>query len=397
MSGFALRSWLANLAPNAVLGLVFGGLLTWAVAFAQTTAAPTFEELSSKAQAVIDTDPTQAALLLKQALAVKPTWAEGWLYMGGTLYRLGRFQEAVDAFHTGTNLEQQIGTGWAFLGMAEAELKKDQQALTDIGKGESLGLGNNPQFEAAARQTAAMILIRHSMFDQALGQLQPLSKYPDMPRPVIEAAGLITLTIPTPISELPESKRAIVRLAGEAQWASVTKRPAEAEAAYKKLMAEYSNEPGVHYAYGLHLMGVDDVAALAEFQTELKTNTNHWPSMLVSAFLMSRNGEAETALKMAQRASKVAPAQYRWLCDAEEGRAFLTMDQPDKAITAFEESVKLQPGNAETHHFLEQAYRRAGRKADAQRESQIFQKLKEAEDPKAVPNAPTGPQGAGSK
>jgi predicted Zn-dependent protease len=393
MCCFISRSWLGRFASYGVLGFVLSSMPGVTQAFAQAPAAPTFEELSSKAQSVIDSDPTQAAALLKQALAVKPSWAEGWLYMGGTLYRLGRYQEAVDAFHKGTSLEPQIGTGWAFLGMAEAELKKDQQALTDIGKGETLGLGANPQFEAAARQTAAMILIRHSMFDQALGQLQPLSKYPDMPAPVIEAAGLITLTIPTPMSELPESRRAIVRLAGEAQWASVTKRPAEAEAAYKKLMAEYANEPGVHYAYGLHLMGVDDMAALEQFQTELKTNTNHWPSMLVSAFLMSRNGDAETALKMAQRASKVAPAQYRWLCDAEEGRAYLTMDQPDKAIAAFEESVKLQPGNAETHHFLEQAYRRAGRKADAQRESQIFLKLKEAEDPKAVPNAQGGPQG----
>jgi predicted Zn-dependent protease len=364
---------------------------------AQTPAPPTFEELSSKAQSVIDTDPAQAAALLKQALALKPSWAEGWLYMGGTLYRLKHYQEAVDAFHKGTSLEPQIGTGWAFLGMAEAELKKDQQALADIGKGETLGLGVNPHFEAAARQAAAMILIRHSLFDQALGQLQPLSKYPDMPPPVIEAAGLITLTIPTPMSELPESRRAIVRLAGEAQWASVTKRPAEAEAAYKRLMAEYGDQPGVHYAYGLHLMGADDRVALEAFQTELKTNPNHWPSMLVSAFLMSRNGEAEAALKMAQRASKTAPEQYRWLCDAEAGRAYLTMDQPDKAIAAFEESVKLQPGNAETHHFLEQAYRRAGRKADAQRESQIFQKLKHAEDPNAVPNAAGTPPGAGSK
>ena len=115
--------------------------------------------------------------------------------------------------------------------------------------------------------------------------------------------------------------------------------------------------------------------------------------MLVTAFLLSRGGEAESALKMAERARKVAPSSYAWLCDAEEGRAYLTMDQPDKAIAAFEESVKLQPENAETHHFLEQAYRRAGRKADAQRESQIFLKLKEAEDPKAVPNAPSGPQG----
>jgi tetratricopeptide (TPR) repeat protein len=182
-------------------------------------------------------------------------------------------------------------------------------------------------------------------------------------------------------------------MAGEARWAWIRRQPAAADAAYKQLVAKYPNEPAVHYAYGIYLMSSDDRAALEQFQAELKSNPNHWPSLLVTAFLLSRGGEPESALKMAERARTVVPVNYIWLCDAEAGRAYLTMDQPDNAVAAFEESVKLQPGNAETHHFLEQAYRRAGRKADAQRESQIFLKLKEAEDPKAVPNASNGPQG----
>ncbi len=396
MDCFTPRSWLARFASHAMPGLVSGSLFAATVAFAQAPASPTFEELSSKAQSVIDSDPTQAAALLKQALALNPSWVEGYLYMGGTLYRLGRYEEAVDALQKGTSLEPRIAAGWAFLGMAEGELKKDVQALSDIGKGESLGLDGNPQFEAAARQSAAVILIRHSLFDEAMGQLTPLAKYPDTPPAVIATAGLIALTISTPMEQLPAEKQAIVRMAGEARWAWIRRQPAAADAAYKQLVAKYPNEPAVHYAYGIYLMASDDRAALEQFQIELKGNPNHWPSLLVTAFLLSRGGEPESALKLAERARTVVPANYIWLCDAEEGRAYLTMDQPDKAIAAFEESVKLQPGNAETHHFLEQAYRRAGRKADAQRESQIFLKLKEAEDPKAMPNAASGPQG-GSK
>ncbi len=392
MSGFTPRLRLAHFS-NSLLSLVLGFTLTAAVAFSQAPASPTFEELSSKAQSVIDSDPTQAAALLKQALALNPSWVEGYLYMGGALYRLGRFEEAVDSLRKGTSLEPRIATGWAFLGMAEGELKNDVQALTDIGKGEALGLAGNPQFEAAVRQSAALILIRHSLFDEAMGQLTPLAKEPDTPPAVIETAGLIALTISTPIEQLPAEKQVIVRMAGEARWAWIRRQPAAADAAYKQLVAKYPNEPAVHYAYGIYLMSSDDRAALEQFQAELKSNPNHWPSLLVTAFLLSRGGEPESALKMAERARTVVPVNYIWLCDAEAGRAYLTMDQPDNAVAAFEESVKLQPGNAETHHFLEQAYRRAGRKADAQRESQIFLKLKEAEDPKAVPNASNGPQG----
>jgi hypothetical protein len=41
--------------------------------------------------------------------------------------------------------------------------------------------------------------------------------------------------------------------------------------------------------------------------------------------------------------------------------------------------------NAQIHFFLAQAYRRAGRKADAQRETAQFEKLKAQEDPLGVP------------
>jgi hypothetical protein len=43
------------------------------------------------------------------------------------------------------------------------------------------------------------------------------------------------------------------------------------------------------------------------------------------------------------------------------------------------------PANAQLHFFLAQAYRRSGRKEDAQRETAEFDKLKLQQDPLAVP------------
>jgi len=135
----------------------------------------------------------------------------------------------------------------------------------------------------------------------------------------------------------------------------------------------------------LHLMDVDETAALAEFQKEVALHPSHWPSLLISAFLQSRQGTPEQALKSAQEAIKLAPASYRWLCDAEMGRAFLTMNQLDKAIPVFEESIRLQPDNAQAHFYLEQAYRRAGRTSDAQRTRAEFIRLKAQQDPASLP------------
>ena len=80
-------------------------------------------------------------------------------------------------------------------------------------------------------ERAALALIRASLFDQALSQLQPLNRlHVDSPA-VTVAAGLCALAEDHLPSELSASRRAVVNLAGKAQWAATSQRPAEAEAA----------------------------------------------------------------------------------------------------------------------------------------------------------------------
>jgi len=344
-----------------------------------------FEDLSKRAEAVLDTDPAQAATLYQKALELQPSWPEGWFYLGGALYRLNRCAEGVGAFQKGIDLSPKNGTAWGFLGLCEYELSHFDKALTAIAKGEQLGLGLNTGFEAAVRQRAAMILIRASQFDQAMSQLQPLAKYQQNLPPVIEAVGLCALGVSEDPSKLPEARRKVVDMAGTAMWAATSQRPKDAEEGFRQLLAAYRNEPGVHYAHGLYLMDIDQHGALEEFHKELQVNPNHWPGLLVSAFLETRQGNPDLALQLSERARKLAPAGYMWLCDAEMGRAYLAKDEPEKAVPLFEDAVKRQPDNAQTHYYLEQAYRRAGRKTDAQRERAEFTRLKSLQDPLSVP------------
>jgi tetratricopeptide (TPR) repeat protein len=349
------------------------------------TPAENFEDLARRAEAALDKNPAQAASLYKEALDLRPSWPDGWFYLGGALYRLDRYTEAREAFHKGLDLSPQNGVAWAFLGLSEYELGDLQSARTAIEKGEQLGLGSNTGFEAAVRQRAALILIRSSLFDQAMSQLQPLAKNQENSLPVVEAVGLCALAIATDPSKLPENRRKVVDMAGKAMWAATSQRPRDAKDGFDQLLAAYPNEPGVHYAFGLYLMDSDQHKALAEFQRELSANPAHWPALLVSAFLETRQGTPEVAMQLAERARKLAPASYFWLCDAEMGRAFLAKDQPEKAVPLFEEAVKLQPDIAQTHFYLEQAYRRTGRISDAQRERAEFVRLKTQQDPLSLP------------
>jgi len=365
-----------------VLGLLLFAALSWG---AQAPAKEQFDDLARRAEAALDSRPEEAAGLYKQALAIRPEWAEGWLYMGGALYQSGRYAEATDALRKGVELAPGVGTGWALLGLSESQLEDHDQALADIRKGEDLGLGTNTGFETAVRVRAAQLLIRSSAFDEALAQLQPLSKHHDNPAPVEEAMGLCVLAIPDDMAQLSQERRTVVDLAGKAAWAFAGRHPDVAAAGFRQLLAQYPNDPGVHYAYGLYLMETDQVAALAEFQKEVQTNLKHWPALLAIASLQIRQGAPEQAIESLQAALKVVPAKYRWLCHTDLGRANLDANNLDAAIRELENAVAQMPSSANAHFFLADAYRRAGRKGDAERERAEFEKMKVQQDPLGVP------------
>jgi tetratricopeptide (TPR) repeat protein len=352
---------------------------------AQTPPKDTFDDLARRAQTLLDTHPEEAARLYKQLLAIHPEWAEGWLYMGGALYQLGRYAEATDALRKGVELAPARGTAWALLGLSESQLEDQDQALADIRKGEGLGLGANSRFETAVRLRAAQLLIRSSAFDEALAQLQALSKFPDTPPPVEEAMGLCVLALPEDMAQIPPPKRAVVDLAGKAAWAFASQHPEAAIAGYRQLLQQYPNEPGVHYAYGLYLIETDLNAALGEFQKEVQSNPKHWPALLAMASLQIRNGTPEQAIETVRAALKIVPAKYHWLCHTELGRANLAAGKIAEAIAELENAVRLMPANPNVHFFLAEAYRQAGRKADAEKERAEFEKAKVQQDPLGVP------------
>jgi len=372
-------------AMTRTAAILFVAFCLCATASGQASQFERFEQLARRAEQVLDANPAEAVRLYREALKIRPAWVDGWLYMGAALYQLERYAEATHALRKGLELAPRIGTAWALLGLCEAELDNVEQGLADIAKGEQLGLGANLDFEVAVRVKAARLLLARGSFDEAMGKMYPLSKKKTDHPAIEEIMGLSALAVYRDSGSLTPEQREMVRIAGKAAWAGGAGRPAEALAGYDELVRKYPKAPGVHYARALYLMESDPKAALEEFRQEVENTPDHWPALLMLANLEIRQGQPDEALKHLERALELVPVSYRWICHASIGQAHLTAGRLEPAIAKLEKATRLVSGNAQIHYYLSQAYRRAGRKEDAARELAEFQRLKEIEDPLALP------------
>jgi Flp pilus assembly protein TadD len=353
----------------------------WSILAAAAPAAQnaSFDELARRAAAALDTRPAEAAALYERALALRPGWAEGWMNRGAALYQLKRFGEARDALRKCVALAPGRGTPRAFLGMAEYELGDYAQALADILKGESIGLADRPTFLAAVHYRGALICLRSGDYAQALEQIRPLARHGVDSAEAVEALGLSVLNLRFLPATLPPARRPLVDLAGRAAWAFLAERPQESGPLFEQLAAQFPGEPGVHYMEGVFLMDHDPAAAEEQFRSELRIAPAHVLARVQLATLLSKDGDAASAVRLAGEAAKLAPSDA--LCQMTLGRALLDAGRAAEAIAALEKGEKLAPQAARTHFYLAQAYRRAGRDADARRESAEWERLHAEQEP----------------
>ena len=62
-------------------------------------------------------------------------------------------------------------------------------------------------------------------------------------------------------------------------------RPSDqARAAFDTLLAQYPNDPNVHYGFGVFMLSQDADVAMKEFKRELEISPNHFPAMVANGF-----------------------------------------------------------------------------------------------------------------
>ena len=325
------------------------------------------------------------------------------LQAGTEADRQRRFDVAIAEFKKVTELEPNLPDGFLNLGQAYMEsqdygaaipqLKRAVQLAPDLAAAHQLlgyallSQGFNaeaiPHLEKVQEQTALGIAqIGAGRLPQAVENLQAaLAKHPNDPDLLYylgRASGLLSKqSIDTLLAAYPDSARAHQAMA---ENYFVLRQMPQAEKEFREALRLRPDTPELHLELGLVYSGSSQWAkAEEEFraQTRLEPGNAEAAYRLGSALL--QQGKAREARIELERSNRLQPDMPETLYSSGKAAA-LAGDSAaaEKAWTKLLAIEKQSPLAAQTHFALAGLYRKQGKSADAERETQEFQKLQGA-------------------
>ena len=356
--------------------IALAALLLFGVSASASPPQKTFDEIAKQADSARNANRmTEAIVLYREGIRLRPSWSEGWLWLGNLLYDEDRYPEAQVSFTRFVALEPKPGPAIALKGLCEFEMRdfdRSSQDLQTWAHGDFYGSSNLT--EVAAFHWA-LLLTRQNRFDEALYVLADRAQRGGESPVLVEAMGLASLRMPNlPEDYLPELREP-VWLAGKAAFYVSLHDFAHGQEYSHRLLAEYGQQPNVHYLQGtLIKFQLKPAEAAQEFRKELGISPQHVPAMLeLARFDIDTNNLAE-AVSLASHALKIEPTNP----DTHHvlGRALLAAGQAKQGAHELESAEHLAPESSSIHFHLAAAYRELGRKEDAQREMAAYVSIK---------------------
>ncbi len=364
-----------RLATLAVTAVVLGSAATPAPATARPD-SPAFTTLAAKAQAAREAgNPDEALRLYRQALDLKPTWAEGWWFTGTIYYEADQYEQGRDAFRHVLSNEPKMATAWAMLGLCEFQTKQYVEAHAHLERAHTLGLGGHDEIRDVVNYHRALLFTREGEFDQAMGLVAlAVGQGKENPR-LVEEMGIAALRKPVLPAELPPIERELVMDVGRALCDGSARRIADATAEFDLILKKYPDTPQLHYLYGLILVSGDPDKAIEQFKAELAISPRHSEALFSIAREYDKRAEFAAAVPFATKAVDVnpnfAPAHALLGKVLVDGGSNVS-----QGIGEIETAIKMSPANPQNHYLLAMAYGKVGRPADAARERAEFIKLR---------------------
>jgi tetratricopeptide (TPR) repeat protein len=344
-----------------------------------------FEEVARRAAAARDDAPDEALRWYRRGVRMRPTWDEGWWYLGSLSYSADRYADARDAFGRFVALKPDAGPAWALRGLSEFQLKEYDQAERHLSKAMSLGTVGNTEIRKVVYYHFALLRIRAGQFELAVDPLQKLAQGGEPETPdLLDACGLVALREARLPAELAPEKRDLARAAGAAVYAGLAGKTDEMRSRFDTLLRLHPSVPNLHYTYGLFLKEVDVEKAIASQRREMELQPEAVLPALEMAFAYQGNGRYDQALPWAEAAAKRAPGLFA--AHYALGRALVELGQVERGLRELEEAARLAPESPEVHFALARAYSAAGRAEDSERERNTFRKL--VAERKEVPGVP---------
>jgi tetratricopeptide (TPR) repeat protein len=334
-----------------------------------------------------------AAAEYRRFVDAHPASVEARSNLGVVLMQLGRYEEAIAQYRAAlaiapSNIPVQLNLGLAFY-------KSDRVA--DAADAFTRVLAAQPE-SLQARYLAADCQLRLGRPTDAVALLAPLEVSRADDPALAYLLGMAYLSN----KETGKGQLWIDRILRHGDSAQsrvlmgVAKRGAGdlkgAAADLKEAVALDAALPGVHsmYAQALLEAGNQDLAR-SEFQAELSRNPLDFDANLYMGLLLKGEQDYEAALRYLTRALGVRPGDLR----TRNQIASVALARRDTATATdmLEAIVKEAPTFIEAHVALATAYYRLQRKADADRERAIVERLTEEKEAKDRANAVKRPPG----
>jgi tetratricopeptide (TPR) repeat protein len=354
-----------------------------------------FEEIVHQADVARGQNRVPDAIrLYREGTRLRPSWTDGWWYLGSLLYDQDRFAEAAIAFERLIATTEHRGPARAFLGLCDYETGKYDAGLAQFRAWADTGWQATTELRDVAVFHFALLLTRDGKFVEALYLIAPLaSRLGDKPQ-LWEAMGLASLRMRNLPEDYPPEQRERVWLAGKAAlYAAQSHADFErADEFAARLESRYPGRPEVHFfratLYGFEGKKED---AESEYREELKISPSHVPSLVALAAIDLEKAEVAEARDLARQAAGADPnnAEAHHLL----GRVFLANGDLRASASELEAAKRLAPDNPVVRSHLAMVYTKLGRTQEAKAESAAFLELKNKEGIMASPREKLGEVG----
>jgi len=147
---------------------------------------------------------------------------------------------------------------------------------------------------------------------------------------------------------------------------------------FESTLAAYPKAAEIRYTYGSLLLNSDAAKGLEVLKSELAISPEHVPALAAIAYEYLKEDNGAAALPFAQKASALAPADFA--ARIAYGRALVEVGRIPEGTEQLETAVKLAPDSPHARYALANAYARAGRNEDAERERKEFARLRKLLD-----------------
>jgi tetratricopeptide (TPR) repeat protein len=353
-------------------------VLTLCTAASATPVAESFQKIAQDAQSARSQDRVADAIrLYREGAHLRPSWSDGWWYLGSLLYDQDRFSEAADAFRHLMSATSHNGPAHAFLGLCDYDTGSYDDALVQFRAWAAAGWPATDQLRDVAVYHYALLLTRNGRFVESLYLLSTLAERLGETPELSEAMGLASLRMRNLPEDFPPEARERIWLAGEAASYAAQSPPDfdRADAFALRLEKRYPMQSGVHYFRGT-LYGFEGKKPEAEheYRSELTISPKDEPSLAALAALDLENGNLAEAGLFAQRAVEIDPnnSEAHHLL----GRVFLENGDLQASLKELEIAKRLAPESPGVRAHLAMVYGRLGRTQDAKAESAAFLVLK---------------------